>query len=183
MRRFSTPAESPLRVQEQVRAALAAVGAVILTAFRDPQGAREDLSFFDEADEPRTTPRRGREPPRRRRPPGDHQAVQIRRAIAIGAIVVLVILAALGIKSCQDSARNSALRNYNDNVGTLIQESNASGRSLFTILSSGGGSGGANRLQNQIDQVRADAAAQLGRARALDVPDEMRAAQQNLLLG
>jgi hypothetical protein len=146
------------------------------------------LSFFDETDEPtiapRTTPRR--RPPSRggggRRPPSDQQAIQVRRAIAAGAILVVVILIVLGVHSCQISARNSSLKNYNNNVASLIQQSDQTGSQLFNQLSSGGGANNATNLQNQINQTRVNAESQLSHAKGLDVPDEMRNAQTNLLL-
>ena len=167
------------------------------------------MSFFDEADEPTIAPapsaRRGRpqgggrrppggggrRPPsgggRRTggpgaRPPGDPQAIQVRRAIAAAALLVVLILIVLGVHSCQVSARNSSLKDYSNNVSSLIQQSDQTGAQLFNQLSSGGGANNATNLQNQINQTRVNADSQLSRARGLDVPDEMRAAQQDLEL-
>jgi hypothetical protein len=151
------------------------------------------VSFFDEVDEvdePRTepTPQRrrrttgsGRRPPTRR-PPGDQKAVRVRRAIAVAALVVVVILIVLGVHSCQVSQRNSSLRDYNNNVSTLIQDSNQTGKQFFRVLSNGSGSGGAVNLQNQIDEAGVTADKQLSRAKGIDVPGEVKSAQQNLLL-
>jgi hypothetical protein len=153
------------------------------------------LSFFDETDEPTIAPRtttRPRRPagggPRRppgggRRPPGDQQSIQIRRAVAAVAILIVLILIILGVHSCQISARNSSLKDYSNNVASLIQQSDQTGSQLFSQLSSGGGSNNATNLQNQINNTRQNADSELSRARGLDVPDEMKAAQQNLLLG
>jgi hypothetical protein len=148
------------------------------------------VSFFDEADEPRTepTPQRrrrttgsGRRPPTRR-PPGDRQAVRLRRAIAVAALVVVIILIVIGVHSCQVSQRNSSLRDYNNNVATIIQDSNQTGKQFFGVLSNGSGSGGAVNLQNQIDEAGATADKQLDRAKGIDVPGEVKTAQQNLLM-
>src|SRR5205807_423248 len=109
--------------------------------FPDPAKERERLSFFDEADEPRTTPRTA---PRRRRasgsgrrPPTDQQAIQIRRAVAAVVLLVILILIVLGVHSCQISQRNSSLKDYNNHVAALIQQSDQTGKGLFTLLSSG----------------------------------------------
>jgi hypothetical protein len=144
------------------------------------------LSFFDEADEPsvepRTTPRR-RPSGSGRRPPGDPQAIVMRRLIAAGAILVVLILIVLGVRSCQISARNSSLKDYTNNVSALNQQSSGTGQQFFNQLSSGGGgSGGAQALQNQLEQTQVQADNQLKRAKSLDVPDEMKPAQQNFLL-
>jgi hypothetical protein len=150
------------------------------------------LSFFDDADEPqpatrampRTAPRRRRTSGPGRRPPSDQQSIQVRRAIAVVALLIVVLLIALGVHSCQVSARTSALKTYADNVSSLIPESNQTGSQLFQLLSSAGGAGAGNagNLQNQINQTHLNAEAQLRRAQALDVPDEMKGAQQTLLL-
>jgi hypothetical protein len=151
------------------------------------------LSFFDEVDESprptRTSPRTSRSAPRRRRPSGggrrpptDQQSIQVRRAIAAVAIIIVLILIVLGVHSCQVSARNSSLKDYNNNVASLIQQSNQTGSQLFSQLSGGGGSSNAANLQNQINETRVGADNELSKANKLGVPDEMRSAQQNLQL-
>jgi hypothetical protein len=147
------------------------------------------LSFFDDADEPQPATRAMRTPPRQRRtsgpgrrPPSDQQAVQVRRAIAIVALVIVVLLIALGVHSCQVSARNSALKDYSNNVSRVINQSNQTGSQLFQLLASGGGSGNATNLQNQVNQTLVGANAELRQARAFNVPDEVKGAQQDLLL-
>jgi hypothetical protein len=143
------------------------------------------VSFFDEADEPRTEPtarRRRRPAGGGRRPPSEQQAIRLRRAIALAALVVVVILIVIGVHSCQVSSRNNALRDYNNNVSALIEGSNNTGRQLFGVLANGSGSGGAVNLQNQIAQAGVAANKQLSHAKSIDVPGEVKGAQQNLLL-
>jgi hypothetical protein len=144
------------------------------------------VSFFDEADEPRTEPtaqRRRRPAGGGRRPPTNQQhAIRLRRAIAIAALVVVVILIVVGVRSCQVSSRNSALRDYNNNVSAVIQDSNNTGQQLFGVLANGSGSGGAVNLQNQIAEAGVSAGKQLSHAKSIDVPDEVKGAQANLLL-
>lgn len=140
------------------------------------------MSFFDESDDPRPGPPRRRPSGAGRRPPNDQQAIQIRRAVAAAAILIVLILIVLGIHSCQISARNSGLKDYSNNVASLAQQSNQTGAQLFSELTRGGGSSNPTGLQNQINQTRVSADSQLSRARGLDVPDEMKGAQQNFLL-
>jgi len=102
--------------------------------------------------------------------------------VAAVAILIVLILIVLGIHSCQISARNSALKDYNNNVSSLIQESNQTGSQLFSQLSSGGGASNATSLQNQINETRVRADSELSSARSINVPSEMSGAQQNLLL-
>ncbi len=158
------------------------------------------MSFFDEADEPLTEPRtapRSRESserPRRRssgprRPSGggrrsgsEQQAFVIRRAVALIVLVIAVVLIVLGVHSCEVSQHNSSLKNYSDDAATLVAKSNQTGRTLFTELSGASGSSNAANLQTQINQTRQDAQSQLRQARSLSVPNEMKVAQQNLVL-
>jgi hypothetical protein len=97
-------------------------------------------------------------------------------------IIVVVILLILGIHSCQISSRNSALKDYNDNVFSLIQRSNQTGAQLFQQLSSGRGASNATGLQQQLNQTRLAADGELSDARKLSVPTEMQPAQQDVLL-
>jgi hypothetical protein len=150
------------------------------------------LSFFDDADETlteqRTARRRDRAPSGGRRPStgrrrsSDQQAFMVRRAIALTGIVVVVILIVLGVHSCQVSQRNSSLKDYSNSVATLIAKSNQTGKTLFSQLSGASGASNATTLQTQVNQTLQDARSQLNQAKALSVPNEMRVAQQNLLL-
>ena len=142
------------------------------------------MSFFDEADEPRTEPtaqRRRRPTGGGRRPPTEQQSIRVRRAVALVALVIVVILIVVGVHSCQVSARNSSLRDYNNNVSTLIQESNQTGAQMFAVLSNPGGSGGAVELQSRIAEAATRASSQLKDAKSMNVPDEVKGAQQYLV--
>lgn len=106
----------------------------------------------------------------------------IRRAVAAAAILIVIILIVIGVHSCQISQRNSALKDYNNNVASLIQQSDQTSSQLFNELSHGGGSSNANNLQNQLNETRVTADSQLSKVKKLSVPDEMRGAQQNVVL-
>lgn len=142
------------------------------------------MSFFDEADEPRTAPRPA---PRRRRttgggrrPPGDDpQVIFRRRAVAGIILVVVVILIGVLVNSCQVNAYHSSLKDYDDNVDAVIQQSNATGRTFFSVLTGGGG---ARTVYTSLNQARDSAANQLGHARGFSVPDNLKQTQQRLLL-
>jgi hypothetical protein len=147
------------------------------------------LSFFDEADEPQTAPRttsrpsaRGRRPSGTgRRPPTDRHAVRVRQTVLGVAVVIIIVLIAVGVHSCQTSAAKSALQDYSNNVASLIQQSDQTGSTFFTILASGSGSSDATSLQTQINQTRVNAASELARAKGIDVPGAVKTAQQQLL--
>ena len=140
------------------------------------------MSFFDEVDEPRTQPRRRRPSGTGRRPPGDQQSIQARRGVAAGALLIVVVLIAIGVHSCQGSAANAALKDYTNNVSALIQESDGTGSQLFQTLSSGASSTTATSLQNNINKVLANAQKDLTRAQGLSAPDPVKPAQQYLVL-
>jgi hypothetical protein len=144
------------------------------------------LSFFDETDEPQTAPRTAPSRRRRagsgRRPPTDRQSIQVRRGIAAVGLLIVVVLIALGVHSCQVSARNSSLKDYANNVSSLIQQSDHTSGQFFGVLSSGASSGNATNLQNQINQTRVSADSELSRARSINVPSQVKGAQQNLVL-
>jgi hypothetical protein len=87
----------------------------------------------------------------------------------------------IGVHSCQVSQANSDLRNYAVSVSSLMQESNNTGRQLFTVLSSGGGPGSSSNLQTQAEEAGLTAGKQLNRARGLSAPGQLQGAQAQLV--
>jgi hypothetical protein len=144
------------------------------------------LSFFDEADEPRRTIRQRRPSSSggggRHRPPMDHQTLLVRRLVAAGAVVLVIILMVVFIKSCADSRRTAALKDYNRNVRTLVEESkNSVSKPFFQALT--GASGRQQKdVQETINQLRSVAEEELNQAQRLDVPGAMGTAQDDLEL-
>lgn len=112
----------------------------------------------------------------------DHQTLLTRRLIAAGGVIVVVILLVLLVKSCADSRRENALKDYNRNVRTLVEHSkNAVGTQLFDTLSGANGQQ-ATQLQETINQLRGVTDEDLAQAERLDAPDAMSKAQQDLEL-
>ncbi len=145
------------------------------------------MSFFDD-EEPPTRPSR---PPRPRRASSrasggsaraaDSQQLLIRRAVALGVLVLVLILVVIGFNSCRSSAKKNALRDYNRDVAAIVQDSDEQvSRPFFELLTSGGEQSPV-ALETQINQYRVVAEDQAERAERLDVPDEMVPAQRNLL--
>lgn len=106
----------------------------------------------------------------------------MRRAVALGVLVVFVVLIALGVHSCDVSATNNALRDFSDNVSALIARSDQTGQQFFTLLSSGQGSSNAPSFEAQLNNARHTAFEQLKEAEGFGVPDQMKTAQTDLLL-
>jgi hypothetical protein len=144
------------------------------------------LSFFEEDDEPtRRAPR-----PRRGAPTGgatraagaDPSTVRTRQAVAVGAAILIVILLALVVNACQDSRHKNALRDYNREAGSLVQQSDDEvGRAFFDTLRQGA-SQSPEDLQTQVSSLRVQAETQLKRAKDLSVPGDVTGAAQSLLI-
>jgi hypothetical protein len=138
------------------------------------------LSFFDEDDEPRRSPR-----PRRASAGGttvaDSQTLLMRRLVGIVGVVVVAVLLLLLVRGCVDSRQKSALRDYNREVTAIGSESSQTGAGYFQLMGSGE-SESPQDLENQISSLKVQADQQLTQARQLDAPDEVRGAQQSLLI-
>src|SRR5215213_8571793 len=146
-----------------------------------PTGILHALSFFDEDDEPRSTPR-----PRRSAamgdPSADQQTLLLRRALAIGGLIVLLIVLFLAVRSCASSRKENALKDYNREVSSIVRESDTQVGAPFFELLGQAGEESPQDLQTNISGYRVQAEAQLKQARSLDVPGEMKGAQQALLM-
>lgn len=142
------------------------------------------MSFFDEADEPRTTPRPRRAPSGggSRRPPTDEQTLLVRRLVAAGAVVVVLVLMVVLVRGCVGSRQEQALKDYNRDVRTLAQQSvRQVSDPLFEALSGAGGQQ-AEQVNESINQLRVVAEDQLEQAQALDVPGSAKEAQSDFEL-
>ena len=139
------------------------------------------MSFFDEDDEPRSSPR-----PRRSAAAGgpstNQQTLLVRRAVAIGGLVLLLVLLFIAVRSCASSRKENSLKDYNREVSSIVRDSDTQvGQPFFQLLGQAG-SESPQDLQTNIAGYRVQAEAQLKQARNLDVPDEMKGAQQSLLM-
>jgi hypothetical protein len=106
----------------------------------------------------------------------------VRRRVAAGVAVVLVIVIVLLINGCLKSEKQQSLKDYNRSVSQLAQEADAQvSRPLFTALAGAGGKSALD-VEVQIDQLRIQAQNIATRAKGLSVPGEMVPAQRDLLL-
>ncbi|HEX5781486.1 MAG TPA: hypothetical protein VFX80_06175 [Solirubrobacteraceae bacterium] len=139
------------------------------------------MSFFDEDDEPRSRA------PRPRRAAGgdvsaDTQTIRIRQAVLAIGLILIAILLLFVFRSCQNSAKENALKDYNREVSTIAEQSSEQiGAEFFRLLGEGG-SDSPQDLQSAISSFKVQADQQLTQAERLDVPDEMRGAHQSLLM-
>jgi hypothetical protein len=105
----------------------------------------------------------------------------VRRLVAAGAAVVLLIVIALLVNSCKQSQREQSLKDYSRQVSQLGRESETQvAHPLFATLT-GAGSKPALEVEVQVDQQRIKAQSIATHARELSVPSEMTGAQRNLL--
>ena len=139
------------------------------------------MSFFDEPEETRTPPRsapRRRRPTRGgRRPPATSQAILVRRIVLVVGVVVAIVLIAVLVNSCEVNARNNALKDYNNNVASLNAQSVNTGRNFFNALS--GPASDPTALSHSLNQAADEGSSQLGKAKGINVPDEVKGAHQN----
>jgi hypothetical protein len=106
----------------------------------------------------------------------------VRRRVAAGIGVALLIVIVLVVNGCLKSQKQQALRDYNRNVSQLAEESDSQvSRPFFSTLTGAGGKSALD-VEVQIDQLRIQAQSLATRAKGLSVPGEMAAAQRDLLL-
>jgi hypothetical protein len=103
----------------------------------------------------------------------------VRRIGLAIVVVVAIILIAVLVNSCETSARNSALKDYNNNVASLNARSVQTGANFFKALS--GGTSDPMSLQQSLAQAAGDAGTELSDAKGLSVPDEVKGAQQQFV--
>jgi hypothetical protein len=148
------------------------------------------LSFFDDGEETVQRPA-GRTPqrPAPRRPqraagslPLDQHTLMVRRRVAAGVGVVLIILIALLINGCLNSEKTQALKDYNREASSVVQAFDERvSRPLFEQLSNAAGKSALN-VEVQVGQLRVQAEGLATRVKGLKTPSEMAGAQRNLLL-
>lgn len=104
----------------------------------------------------------------------------MRRVVLAVIVVVAIVLIAVLVNSCEVSARNSSLKDYNNNVAAINAQSSSTSASFFGLLS--GSKSDPTSLQNSLSQVSDQASSELSKAKGINVPDEVKAAQGNFVL-
>jgi hypothetical protein len=97
----------------------------------------------------------------------------VRRTIAIGGGLLILILLVLGFRGCLDARKERAMEDYVRGANELIKLSKAESRQLFDILSAPSDTDQTVNRTNQANALRVDSATLSDRARDLDVPDEL----------
>lgn len=105
----------------------------------------------------------------------------LRRALALGGGLILLILLVLGVKGCLDARANRELSDYARNVTQIVEETDQTSESFFGKLDDPGNLS----VTDFVDQVNADRSAidtYRDRIDGLGTPGDMSDAQSNLEL-
>ncbi len=114
-------------------------------------------------------------------PPGPTtQAVWVRRAVAVGAGLLIFLLIVLGIRGCLETRKDRGIKNYANDANELIKESTSVGDDFFALLKKPGNATPLD-LKNQFNSYKVSAQQQLDRAEKLDTPDELKQANDWLV--
>jgi hypothetical protein len=105
----------------------------------------------------------------------------VRRTIALVAGVIVLILLVVLVKSCFDSRNKNAIKNYANDSADLLHVSKTEGDGLFQLLQGQGGADRATAIINQLNGYRSESATLVDRAKRLDVPGDLKDAQDELL--
>jgi hypothetical protein len=95
-------------------------------------------------------------------------------------VIIAIVLIAVLVNSCEASARKSALQDYNNSVASLNAQSVTTGQRFFSLLA--GPINDPTALQTSLNQSFGDASSELSHAKGLNVPDEVKGAQQDFVL-
>jgi hypothetical protein len=152
------------------------------------------VSFFNDdegtsssATRAQRPPRGARPAPRRPRPLGGHRAadrhaLMMRRRVAAGVGVLVVIAVVLIVNAIVQGQKTSALEQYSREVNQLAHDSEQQvAKPLFVALVGAGGKPAIN-VEQQIDVLAREARQMATHAHEMSVPGEVTEAQRNLLL-
>jgi CARDB len=122
-------------------------------------------------------------PGRRPRPPRrpERQQILLRRGLALGAGLLLLILIVLGVRGCLNARKHRALSDYARNVTQIVEETDQTSKSFFDKLSNPGDLS----VTEFVAEVNADRSAMdnyVSRVDGLDAPGDMGSAQKALEL-
>jgi CARDB len=124
-----------------------------------------------------------RRPPRRERPKRrpERQQIMLRRGLALGGALILLILIVLGVKGCLDARANRELSDYARNVSQIVEETAQTSKAFFGKLEDPGNLS----VTEFVAEVNADRSAMdnyASRVDGLGAPGDMASAQDNLEL-
>ncbi|HEX6456457.1 MAG TPA: CARDB domain-containing protein [Solirubrobacterales bacterium] len=124
-----------------------------------------------------------RRPPRRERPKRrpERQQIMLRRGLALGGALILLILIVLGVKGCLDARAHSELSDYSRKVGEIVEGTEQTSKRFFGKLESPGNAS-VTDFVNEVNADRSAMDAYRTRVEALGAPGDMSSPQKNLEL-
>ena len=138
------------------------------------------MSFFEDEEEEqfeediappprRSRPRRGRRPRPSRRGPGGQSPLG-RVLLILAAVIVVVLVISLGIKSCVDQRRVSQYQDYFAAVSNVVNDSDAIGKQLSDIFQNPS-PGVRQQLEGKLTDFQNASNQIVDRAKAINPPD------------
>jgi CARDB len=105
----------------------------------------------------------------------------LRRALALGGALILLILIVLGIKGCLDARAESELSDYARNVTEIVEGTEQTSKDLFSKLESPGNAS-VTDFVSQVNADRSEMDSLRSRVEGLGAPGDMSTPQKNLEL-
>jgi hypothetical protein len=105
----------------------------------------------------------------------------LRRLLALGAALVVLILVVLGVKGCLDARARSALSSYARNVEQIVNETNQTSKGFFGLLEDPGNLS-VTEFTGKVSAERSAMDNYAARVDGLSAPGEMGSAQKSLEL-
>lgn len=112
---------------------------------------------------------------------GENKQLLIRRGIALGVGLLILILLVVGAKGCLDARKNRSLEDYASNVTQVVDETNTLSGSFFGLLEDPGEIS-VTEFTGEIESDRGAMDGFLSRVEKLSTPGDMESAQQTLKL-
>jgi hypothetical protein len=138
------------------------------------------LAFLDEEDDFQLPAATDPDEPRLG-PPDRHRQILVRRLIAIGAGILILILLLLGVRGCLNARKERAFENYVRDLTTIDAESKQLSTQFFGRLQNPRNLS-ALQIRTEIQGDRGAANGLVARAQGLDPPGELSNAQKQVVL-
>jgi hypothetical protein len=103
----------------------------------------------------------------------------VRRGLAVGAGLLVLLILVFGVRGCLDSRKDAAINDWVRDVDALMKQSNNESDGLFGQLSGGGGTD--VEVENALNGFRIQSAQLVDQADGLDHPGDLDAAQSQLV--
>jgi hypothetical protein len=120
-------------------------------------------------------------PGARRGGPERQRQLMMRRVIALGIGVLIIVLLLLAVRGCLNARKERGFENYASDLSSIAAQSNQLSSEFFTRLEDPPNNTDELSLEAQIAADRGNAEALLQRVEGLDTPDELSNAQAELV--